>query len=106
MPSFQERVRRIVFSIPEGRVCSYGTVAELAGSPRAARAVGAALRAIDDEDLPWWRVVSARGTISTSSVDHTAQLQRALLEDEGVTFDEGGRIEMEVHAWPGDRDTP
>lgn len=107
MLSFRARVRQVVEAIPHGKVCSYGVVAELAGSPGAARAVGPALRAMDaGDEVPWWRVVSARGTISTSRADHTAQIQRALLEEEGVAFDARDRIDMDTHAWYGGESDP
>ena len=101
--SFAERGPRAVSSIPRGRVATYGTVARIAGSPGAARAVGSVLRALDgDSELPWWRVVGAGGRITTSRIRRTARIQRAILEDEGVAFSEAGRIPMDRHGWdPG-----
>ncbi len=100
MTPFTRSVYAVVGAIPSGSVTTYGTVAALAGRPRAPRAVGGALSAIPDElDLPWWRVISSSGRISTSSIHHTAQIQRALLEDEGVRFTGGGRIDWERFEW-------
>jgi len=100
MTPFQRQVYALVAEIPSGRVASYGAVAALIGKPRSARAVGGAMsRTPDDLDLPWWRVVSGSGRISTSPIHHTAQVQRALLEDEGVEFDRGGRIDFEQFEW-------
>jgi methylated-DNA-protein-cysteine methyltransferase-like protein len=100
MTPFTRSVYAVVAAIPSGSVTTYGTVAALAGRPRAPRAVGGALSAIPDElDLPWWRVISSSGRISTSSIHHTAQIQRALLEDEDVRFTEGGRIDWERFEW-------
>ncbi len=107
MTPFQEQVYRIVAAIPRGRIASYGGVALLAGHPRAARAVGSALSAIPDpEGIPWWRVVSSEGTISTSRINHVAQLQRALLEAEGVEFGFSGRISWERFGWSGTTRSP
>ncbi len=113
MTPFTRSVYAVVAAIPSGRVTSYGAVATilstrpgLRAGPRAPRAVGGALSAIPDElDLPWWRVISSSGRISTSSIHHTAQIQRALLEDEGVRFTETGRIDWDRYEWnPHDTD--
>lgn len=104
MPSaFQERVYTVVRAIPSGRVLSYGAVAALAGSPRAARGVGAALSALKPgHDVPWWRVINASGRITTPRIFHVAQLQRQLLEDEGIELSESGRVDMKRYAWSED----
>ena len=93
-------VYRVVRRIPEGRVSTYGEVAELAGMPRAARQVGYALNALaGDEGVPWHRVINARGEISPRGERAYADLQRALLESEGVDFDRRGRIDLETYRW-------
>ena len=93
----------IVKRIPRGRVATYGQLAALLGMPRHARQVGYALIATPENmKIPWHRVVNAEGRISlrlkhwdTGSDD----LQRILLEAEGVTFDASGRIEMKKFRW-------
>jgi methylated-DNA-protein-cysteine methyltransferase-like protein len=103
MTPFTRSVYAVVSAIPAGSVSSYGMVAALAGRPRAPRAVGGALAATPDEvDIPWWRVISSSGRISTSSIYHTAQIQRSLLEDEGVRFSDGGRIDWDRYEWDPD----
>ncbi len=63
--TFPQRVWHIVASIPEGYVTTYGDVARLAGSPRAARQVGGVLRRLPEgSTLPWHRVVNRHGDIS------------------------------------------
>ena len=106
MTPFTRSVYAVVAAIPAGRVTSYGAVAAILGRPRAPRAVGGALSAIPDElDLPWWRVISSSGRISTSSIHHTAQIQRALLEDEGVRLGGTGRVDWDRYEWdPNDAD--
>lgn len=100
MTPFQKRVYGVVSSIPRGRIASYGTVAALMGRPRAARGVGSALCSLEhDTEVPWWRVVNRAGRISTTCLDHTAQLQRALLEAEGVEFDEDDAVSWERFGW-------
>ena len=100
--SFFDQVFRLVRCIPPGRVASYGQIAALLGNPRAARTVGWALRATpDDSEVPWQRVINARGTISLGSDRHGAAIQRTPLEEEGVTFDDQGRVDLEVYGWAG-----
>jgi methylated-DNA-protein-cysteine methyltransferase-like protein len=106
MTPFTRSVYAVVAAIPAGRVTSYGAVAAILGRPRAPRAVGGALSTIPDAlDLPWWRVISCSGRISTSSIHHTAQIQRALLEDEGVRLGGTGRVDWDRYEWdPNDAD--
>ncbi|RMG34909.1 MAG: MGMT family protein [Gammaproteobacteria bacterium] len=96
------RFYRIIAQIPLGRVVTYGQVAELAGAPRAARQVGYALAATPAGlDIPWHRVVNARGEISRRADPDDMLRQRLLLEAEGVWFDENGRISLERYGWSG-----
>ena len=91
----------IVRRIPRGRVATYGQVAELAGLPGRARQAGYALAAIPDEsDLPWHRVVNARGEVSRRAGGSAFEkIQRVLLEAEGVVFDAAGRIPLDRYGW-------
>lgn len=87
-----ERYYAIIREIPEGRVMTYGDVALYAGRKRQARRVGYALFALAAPDVPWWRVVNARGEISFRPGENGRQ--RARLEAEGVEFDLDGRIDL------------
>ena len=93
------RIYAVVRRIPEGRVATYGQVAKLAGFPGHARMVGYALSALDDESIPWQRVINARGEVSTRSVPGAEETQRTLLEDEGICFDLRGRISLARYQW-------
>jgi len=100
LSDFSRAVVRAVRRIPRGRVTSYSAVAALVGKPRAARAVGSALRALpDDVEIPWWRVVNGRGTISPGGSIHRDRLQRALLDEERSEFDRAGRIDLARYGW-------
>jgi len=96
-----EAVYRVVRRIPTGRVTTYGQVATQAGMAGAARQVGWALAALGSrEDVPWQRVINARGEISDRGEPEWADLQRSLLETEGVEFDARGRVDLARFGWP------
>lgn len=98
--NFYERVYRVVRQIPAGTVVTYGQVAALLGQPRAARAVGYALRFLPPgADVPWHRVINHQGQISLRYPVDSPFLQRLLLEEEGVLFDAAGRIDLSVYRW-------
>ena len=98
--SFFEDVYRIVSMIPPGRVATYGQIAAYLGNPRAARTVGWALSSLPaGRDVPWHRVVNSQGLISGPPQGHRVNEQRALLEEEGVAFDESGRVDLGMHGW-------
>ena len=91
--SSRARIYEAIRRIPRGRVSTYGDVASAAGLPGHARQVGYALAALDADgdgpwkDVPWHRVVNAKGCISPRGGDRSAEaLQRELLRAEGVRF--------------------
>jgi methylated-DNA-protein-cysteine methyltransferase-like protein len=95
---FFARVYALVRSIPRGRVLTYGQVAALVGTARGARAVGWALRALDEKGaarVPWHRVVAAGGRISPRAGAGPA-IQRRRLVQEGVRFRDG-RVDFDAH---------
>jgi len=94
-PSSYERIYRAVRRVPEGRVATYGEIARRAGLPGRARQVGYALHALPGgSDVPWQRVVNARGEVSARAAPEADRLQRALLESEGIVFDPRGRVDL------------
>jgi methylated-DNA-protein-cysteine methyltransferase-like protein len=95
------RIHEVVRRIPHGRVASYGQVAHEAGLPGHARQVGYAMAALPDEsDVPWHRVVNARGEISRRAGGTAFErIQRVLLEAEGVVFDARDRIDLDRFGW-------
>lgn len=101
-----QRFWSVIAEVPEGRVVTYGQVAALAGLPRHARQVGYALHALPEgSDVPWQRVVNARGEVSLRAEPGREGLQRAILESEGVDFDTAGRIDLRRFRWePEDED--
>lgn len=102
--NFYEAVYRVVRKVPKGRVMTYGQIAAILGAPRAARAVGYAMRASPDR-IPWQRVINRKGQISARSQVERPILQKMLLESEGVHFDASGTCDLERLRWePRDPD--
>ena len=95
-----ERIYRAVRRVPRGRVATYGQIAEVAKAS-GPRQVGYALHALPEgHDLPWHRIINARGMISLDSEGlGGGNLQRALLEAERVVFDEKGRVDLKRFQW-------
>jgi len=104
--NFYEAVYRVVRAIPRGRVMTYGQIATILGAPRAARAVGYAMRASKDDEVPWQRVINHKGCISARGDVERPILQRMLLESEGVKFNAEEACDLKRYTWePPDADT-
>jgi methylated-DNA-protein-cysteine methyltransferase related protein len=109
---FQHQVWDIVRQIPPGRVTTYGQVARLLPPPEgmdpkayaafAPRWVGGAMAACPD-DVPWQRVINSKGEISPRP---GAETQRQLLEEEGVQFDDRGRVDLKIYGWQTSPEEP
>ncbi len=93
----------VVRRIPPGRVATYGQVALLAGNPRWARVVGYALHENPDPDsIPCHRVVNRQGRTAPAFAFGGEDMQRFLLESEGVTFRPDGTVDLERCIWHPD----
>ena len=97
-----ERIYAVVRRIPRGCCATYGTVAALAGNPRWARVVGYALHANPDPaGIPCYRVVNREGRTSPAFAFGGQDVQRMLLEADGVPFLPDGRVDLSQCAWCG-----
>jgi methylated-DNA-protein-cysteine methyltransferase-like protein len=97
-----EKIYLVIEQIPHGSVATYGDIAAVVGVGCDGRMVGAALRALAthrSDQVPWQRVISRDGVISTTGLG-----QRRLLEAEGVAFDAQDRAILARHRWPGPSD--
>ncbi len=104
--TFPKRIYQLVSHIPTGKVSTYGQLALLAGSPRAARIVGAAL-AKAPAGLPCHRVLYRDGSLCCDQAFGGKEIQRQLLEREGVPFLPDGRVDLKRCLWePGDLSVP
>lgn len=92
--------------MPSGRVVSYGQVAAYVGTPRAARQVGWAMRSLEGvSDFPWWRVLNNAGKITIKGNQfNTAQLQKELLQAEGVKINTEFELDIERFRFRPDSD--
>jgi methylated-DNA-protein-cysteine methyltransferase-like protein len=108
MSNFYDQVYRVVRRVPAGQVTTYGRVAAMLGRPRAARAVGYALNALQDKKkdpnfapVPWQRVINSQGRISIVNREYSADRQAKLLRQEGVTVSNDLRVDLDRYLWPG-----
>lgn len=99
--STYEKIYAIARQIPEGKVATYGQIADLADLYGKARLVGYALyRVAPNSDVPWHRVINAKGEVSHSSLRNGSDyLQRSLLESEGIKFNSEGKINLNEYLW-------
>ena len=95
-----QNIYSVVKQIPRSRVATYGQTASLAGIPGHARQVGYAMHALpDNSDVPWHRVINAKGEISIRANPLYADIQCHLLEAEGISFNNHNRITLEHYLW-------
>lgn len=104
--NFFQIVYNLVRQIPVGKVATYGQIALFAGSPRAARQVGYALRALglNEENVPWWRVVNRNGYLSINhgSGGLEKEVQADMLRAEGVEVSAEMQLDLPRYIWHSD----
>ena len=94
-----QRIYAVVRRVPVGRVTTYGHVARVVGGC-SAQMIGFAMAALRPEsDVPWQRVINAKGKVSPRGGGPGAMFQRELLEEEGVLFDADGRVDFDRFGW-------
>ena len=97
--STREQIWQTVAAVPPGKVATYGQIATLAGLPRHARFVGRVLGQLPhDTELPWHRIVNARGEISFPPGSAAHEQQKRRLEEEGIGFT-GARLNLKRYQW-------
>lgn len=98
--AFFEDVYEVVKRIPKGKVATYGQIARLIGEPRKARIVGWALHSNPYRGVvPCHRVVDRNGKLSGGFAFGGKEVQKKLLEDEGIKFNSDGIINLKVYLW-------
>lgn len=100
---FYKRIGIVCSSIPKGKVATYGQIALLCGKPKNARQVGHGLKCgLAGEGVPAYRVVNAKGILSGAAAFETFDMQRRLLEAEGVAVtwtEDGWKVDLKEHGW-------
>jgi len=97
--SFRKTVYTLLRQVPKGKVATYGQLAELAGSPGAARAVGMCMKTNPDAPhTPCHRVVAANGKLTGYSAGEGIKTKKQMLLDEGVTFI-GDKVNLKISQW-------
>lgn len=94
------QILEVIIRIPYGKVMSYGQVAKMAGLPKHARLVGYVLKHLDDDvDIPWYRVINAKGEISLKKLNEKGEnIQHIRLLDEGIEI-LNGKINLKNFGW-------
>ncbi len=95
--NFYRKVYALVRQIPEGKVSTYGAIAEKIGTRRSARMVGYALSQSVGTDVPAHRVVNRFGALTGKHHFGHPDLMKRLLQDEGVTFNPDDTVNMDRH---------
>jgi methylated-DNA-protein-cysteine methyltransferase-like protein len=97
-----ERIYAIIRQIPEGNVATYGQISKIVGGC-SAQMIGFALNGLrPGSDVPWQRVVNAKGEISPRGGGIGSALQQELLDEEGIEFNLEGKIDFKVYGWLSD----
>ena len=94
-----EKILHVCRAIPQGRVASYGQIARLCGAPKNARQVGAVLAHTHQQGIPAHRVVNSKGILSGAAAFLMADMQKSLLEAEGVEVDPRKGVDLKRFGW-------
>lgn len=100
---FYKRAALVCRAVPYGKAATYGQIALLCGKPKNARQVGYALnRGRLGEGVPAHRIVNSKGILSGAAAFETADMQKILLEGEGVQVvftGDGWSVDLKKDGW-------
>lgn len=96
---FFQKVYKVAEQIPEGRVTSYGAIANFLGAARSARMVGWAINKCDTRKIPAHRVVNSKGLLTGKFHFEGTNLMQQLLENEGVVVVNNQIQDFQKHFW-------
>ncbi len=99
-----KKIYDMICRIPEGKVATYGQIARLIGYPNHSRYIGRALSQLENNsNVPWHRVVNAKGKISPRGLDGCDDYQKILLEEEKIIFNDKNCILLKEFQWKTDK---
>ncbi len=99
MTPFTERTIQVIQSIPSGKVMTYGQIASLAGNPRGARQVVRILHSMSQNyNLPWHRVINAKGEVAIKDAEG-AFTQKDRLLSEGIILTDSQKVDLSVYRY-------
>ena len=100
---FFARVYQTLKKVPKGKVVTYGQIAHMLGEPRKARQVGYALHVNPEPvTIPCHRVVNRFGELAPAFAFGGREIQKALLEQEGVEVDEEFKVNLDIYLYRGE----
>ncbi|WP_188733924.1 MGMT family protein [Oceanobacillus neutriphilus] len=99
MTPFTQEVIKIIQQIPSGKIMTYGQIAKEAGNPRGARQVVRVLHSMSRKyNLPWHRVINAKGQLAIPNEEANWE-QRTRLEEEDILVSSSGRVNLKEYQW-------
>jgi methylated-DNA-protein-cysteine methyltransferase related protein len=101
--TLMQQVYTLVKACPEGRVTTFGWIGNALGFPRGGRMIGFIMRSTP-KGIPAQRVINSKGELSGSKAFGQIGRMRQLLEQEGITFSEKGRVDLKRYGWDPSRD--
>lgn len=96
--AYRRPVYELVRRIPKGMVMTYGQIAVVLGEGYTARTIGYVMHGSPD-DVPWHRVINSQGKCSTGRLTIPIDLQKELLEAEGVEFRPSSKCDLGTYQW-------
>ena len=95
-----EIIYSVLQQIPKGTVATYGQIATLAGKPGGARYIGTLLSKLPkNTQLPWHRVINAKGELSFPLNTQAYNTQRKRLEKESIVFNQNNKVSLKTYQW-------
>ncbi|MGI8811331.1 MAG: MGMT family protein [Pyrinomonadaceae bacterium] len=96
---YRDQVFELVKKIPRGKVMTYGQISAILGQGYTPRTVGYVMHGADEKKVPWQRVVNSQGKCSTGRITLPLDLQKQILESEGVIFSSTGKCALREYQW-------
>lgn len=100
---FYKRAALVLKRVPKGKIVTYGQIALLCGKPGNSRQVGYGLgKNLMGKDIPAYKVVNSRGILSGAAAFETSDMQKILLEQEGVKVrltEKGWKADLDQYQW-------